>query len=236
MPRRLLPFALLAVAAAAPAAQRKVQITSFERMRVEGPFQVAVITGRSPTATISGDPRRLERVDVRVDGRTLVIRTPAGLAREERGAESGPSAPIQIMLGTPTLTSATAIGGGALTIAGGRVPRLDLSVAGAGSIAFASAEVEQVNATVIGNGQITLAGRAARARLLINGAGRIDADGLEAGELIVRMDGPGEATARARFIADVTNTGLGRVTVAGAPKCTVKNVAGGPVECGAPAR
>jgi hypothetical protein len=221
-------LALVGVAGATSAAERRVQITSFERIRVEGPFQVTIATGRSPTAVVSGDARRLDGVEVRVDGRTLVLRARLEGRSDAREAQ----APIAVTLGTPTLAAASLLGGGALAVTGGRTQRLDLSIAGAGAIAWTGADADQVNATVIGNGQITLGGRAGRARLMVNGAGKVDADTLSVGDLTVLVDGPGEALARARFTATVTNTGLGRVAVAGSPKCTVRNAAGGPVSCG----
>lgn len=226
----LLAAALLA-SAGAGAAERKLSVSSFERVRVEGPFQVTVTTGRSPGATIAGDPRRLEQVEVRLDGATLVVRSPLEKWTEQ-AQRAGDAKPVVVTLATPKLSGASVLGGGALTIAGARTDRLDLSVAGAGGIDVTGADAEQANATIIGNGRITLAGRAGKARLLTNGAGRIDADKLYAGEVTVRVDGPGETLARARYIATVTNTGLGHVAVAGKPKCTVLNQAGGPVTCG----
>jgi hypothetical protein len=223
---RLLLLLLLGIPTAASAAERKLFISSFERIRVEGPFRVTVATGRSPTGSVTAESRQLDRVEVRLEGTTLVVRSPI-----EKTAVSNPQ-PITVALGTPVLTGATVIGGGALTITGGKAPRLDLSVTGAGELTLTAANTEQANATVIGNGRIALAGRAGKARLLINGAGRIDAAALEAGELVVRVDGPGEALGRARYTASVTNAGLGRVAIAGTPKCTIKSAAGGPVTCG----
>lgn len=224
---------LAAVAAAAPAAERRVQVGSFERLRVEGPFAVTVATGRSPSATVSGDARRLERVEVRLNGNVLVVRAAPGADRDERGN----TAPLAVTLATPALVGASVLGGGAVTVtaphSGIRAQRLDLSVAGAGEIVLAGAQAEQVSATVIGNGRIALAGRAGVARFVVNGAGKIEADKLDAGELTVRVDGPGATAARARYTATVTNTGLGQVTVAGTPKCTVRGGGGGPVTCGA---
>lgn len=223
---RILPILLLVAPAAA--AERKLSISSFERVRVEGAFQVGVTTGRSPSAVVSGDADALERIEVRLDGTTLVVRN-----RQEKWTGRAPGSPLTVTLGTPVLVAAHVIGGGALTVTGARAQRLDLSVAGAGGIAVTGVDAEQANATVIGNGRIAVAGRAVRARLLLNGAGKIEADGLLASELTVRVDGPGELTARARYTANVTNSGLGRVTVAGAPKCVVRSGAGGPVVCGA---
>ncbi|HEU0045349.1 GIN domain-containing protein [Sphingomonas sp.] len=225
---RFLPLLLLTLAGVASAAERRLSINSFERVRVEGAFQVAIVTGRSPSAMVSGDAGALEQVEVRVDGTTLVVRN----RTEKWTAQRRSQTPLTVTLATPVLVGAHVLGGGALTVTGAKTQRLDLSVAGAGSIAVTGAEVEQANATVIGNGQIALAGRAARARLMLNGAGKLDADKLVAGDVTVRVDGAGEATARARYTANVTNTGLGRIAVAGTPKCMVRSDAGGPVTCG----
>ncbi|WP_425229177.1 GIN domain-containing protein [Sphingomonas sp.] len=231
---RVLLCALLLIPATAHAAERRLYLSSFERIRVEGPYQVTVTTGRSPGGTLTGDAQAIDAIEVQVDGTTLVVR---GVQREA-GAARGVAGPVVVTLTTPTLSNAAVLGSGALAIAGGRTPRLDLSVAGAGSIAFTGVDTDQANATVVGNGAVTLAGRAVRARLSVSGAGRIAADALVAGDLTVRVDGPGEALARARYTAAVFNAGLGHIAVAGTPQCRVQNQAGGPVTCGAgaPAR
>ena len=73
----------------------------------------------------------------------------------------------------------------------------------------------------------------ARQRLLSNGAGTIAAIPLQVDYLLVRLDGTGSTHASARYAADIVTDGIGAVTVEGAPKCTVKAVAGGPIACGA---
>ena len=233
MTRILLLAALIAVpaAAAAPDGTRPVFIGSFERLRVDGPFQVTVTVGRSPSARIGGDPRLIDHVEVRLDGTTLVVRPT--LERWQEQPDGRAATPVTVTLATPTLASAAVIGGGAVIIASRRSDRVDLSVTGSGSIALTGVDADQANATVIGSGRIALAGRSAKARLLVNGAGRIDADRLDAGEVTVRLDGPGETLARARFTATVTNVGLGHVAIAGTPRCIVTSDAGGPVQCGA---
>lgn len=227
---RLTVLLLLALAAAAPAAERRPFVSSFERLRVEGPFKVAVTTGASPGARVSGDARALDGVEVRQDGATVVVRRAADRWGEQ--GQAAPGAPATITLSTPTLTSASVIGAGAVAVNAMKGTRIDVSVTGTGTLAVARVDGAQVNAQSIGNGQITLGGRAAKARLLVNGAGSIHADTLDAGEVTVRLDGPGEATARASYAADVVNTGLGHVAISGTPKCQVKADAGGPVTCG----
>lgn len=227
MIRLLLALALL-VPASARADDRRISIGSFDRVRVDGPFDVKLATGASPGGTISGDARAIDTVDVRVDGTTLVVRK--GLSGW--GEQKASSAPMVVSLSTPDLVSAVVVGGGRLSIGRMKGMRIDLSVSGAGTIALAAADTDQLNALVIGTGRITLAGRAARARLVTNGTSAIDASGLETGDLVVRLDGMGEIKAQARYTADVTNTGLGEVTIAGPAKCIVKAAAGGPVTCG----
>jgi hypothetical protein len=210
-------------------ASRTVSVGSFDRVRVEGPFEVRVATG-SPRATITGDSRMTETVAVRVDGTTLSVRKGTGGWGEQPRTRG--SRPIVITLSTPGLTSASVAAGGRLTIARMRGMRVDVTVSGNGSLSLAAADTDQLNATLIGTGQMTLAGRAARARLMTSGPGAIDASALVVDDLTVHLDGVGETKAAARYTAQVTNGGLGTVTVTGNAKCRVDAAAGGPVVCG----
>jgi hypothetical protein len=72
--------------------------------------------------------------------------------------------------------------------------------------------------------------------MLTNGSGTILALPLTVSDLVVRLDGPGETQASARFTADLTSTGLGRIVVAGSAKCTTNAQAGGPILCGPDAK
>ena len=206
-----------------------MSVGSFDRVRVEGPFDVRVTIG-SPRATITG-PRGSDDVTVRVDGTTLSVRKGTG-GWGEQPRRGGGAGPVVVMLSTPGLTSASVAAGGRLTIARMRGMRVDVTVSGNGSLALAAAETDQLNATLVGGGQMTLAGRAARARLITSGPGTIDAAGLVVDDLTVHLDGVGETKAAARYTAQVTNSGLGSVTIAGNAKCRVDAAAGGPVVCG----
>ncbi len=218
-----------ATATAASAADRPLYIGSFDRVRVQGPFEVRIVDG-SPGATLSGDRRVIEGVEVRVDGSTLTIRNGIGQWGEQPRAAT--TQPVVVTVSARNIVSATVIGAGRLTIPRMKTTRVELAVTGAGVIIAGGIDADQANATVIGGGAITLAGRAATTRLLANGPATIDAGALVAGDATVRVDGPGEVKANARFTATVDNLGLGQVTVAGHPKCTVKANAGGPVTCG----
>lgn len=225
---RALVLVLLSTAPAM-AAERKLYVSSFDRVRVQGPYEVRIATG-SPGGTVTGDRDVIDALEVRVEGSSLVVR--GGISKWEDTPRTRSGAPVVVTLTTPTLASGSVAGGGRLTIAQMKAPRVDLSVTGTGAIAVTTVEADAANATLVGDGAITLAGRAGKARLMTNGGGTIDAGGLEAGDLIVRVDGLGTTRARARYTAQVANTGLGRIDVAGSPKCIVKSDAGGPVTCG----
>ena len=229
MKRLLLP--LLLIAAPASAAERGYVVTDFDRIRVDGPFEVHVTTRGSPMARASGPTGATDGLDIRVEGTTLIVRAgPRGWEALPRAGS--PAAPV-ITLRTLNLRGATVIGGGKLDITGPvRGQRVDLGVTGSGSLAVPGLDADQLDATLLGGGSMTLGGRAARARLSTSGAGAIEATALVTGDLILRLDGSGSTTATARFTANVTTTGLGAATVYGKAACKVKAVAGGPILCG----
>lgn len=231
MSRYLLGLALAALALPAAAADRNYVVTSFDRVRVEGPFDVHLtVANAGASGSAAGDPAVLDALDIQVQGTTLIVRKGAN-GWGERGKPNGP-APV-ITLVTPTLRSASVIGGGKLAIDGRvRGQRLDFQVTGTGSIDARGIESDDMSVTVIGAGTVALAGKSGRARLLTNGSGTISAMPLSVGDLVVMLDGPGETQANARFTANLTSTGLGRIVVSGSAACVTKAQAGGPILCG----
>lgn len=227
---RLLALLALLLPAPAFATARTYSVGSFERVRVEGPFEVRIRTGASPGAAAEGDRKLIEQLDIAVNGTTLVVR----LGSEGWGETpaDAPRVPPVVTLTTPRLTAITVNAGGRVTVAPLTAQRIDVAITGAGAIIARGIQADQFNASVVGNGSLVLAGKAQRARLNANGAGAIDASTLITNDLIVRLDGPGEIGGNARYTAQVTSTGLGRVTVDGGAKCTVRAPAGGPVTCG----
>lgn len=223
MLRPLLPLALLLPTAAA-AADRRVDVASFDRVRAAGPLDVRIAEG-PPSAVVSDD--NAGRVEVRQDGATLSVRF-SGLGR---GGRPPARAPV-VRLAGRGVSAVSAAAGAGVRVDRMRGARIDLSVTGPGGVRVADARGDDLTATLVGDGAVEVAGKAARARLVANGAGRIDAGMLDAGDLVVRLDGPGEVRARARYTAQVSDGGLGAVSIAGRPKCQIRAPAGGPVACG----
>ncbi len=226
--KHLIPFfTVLLVGGTASAADRTYALTSFDRIRVEGPFDVRLATGKSPGGRAVGDDHALDALVVSVEGKTVILRL-RPLAVGESAAP--PKVPLVITLSTLQLASANARGNGKLAITGMKGQRIDLSINGAASMAVTGIDADQLNATIVGPGTMTLAGRAARARYQLSGAGTFEAAELIANDLIARSEGSGDTHVAARFTADVTSSGLGAITVAGKPACKTQS-AGGPITC-----
>jgi hypothetical protein len=226
---RVFALLLLAIPWGAPAATgRSYVVTDYDRVRIDGPFDVALTMRASPSARAEGPADASDALDIRVEGRTLIVR--AGSRGWGEVPRRGGAQPLVIRLGVPMLRGATVIGGGRLTVAGPfRAQRIDLQVTGSGSIAAPALDADEINATMLGSGAMT---RGGRVRLLTSGTGGIDAAALRSDALTVRLDGSGTITATARYTADATSTGLGAVTIYGKPTCRVSKAASGPIRCG----
>lgn len=211
----------LLVAVSASAAERRVDLSSFDTLRVEGPFRVTLTTAPSPRGMFSGDDKALRGVEAQVMGSTLVVRRAGG----------GDNAPVTLTIAAPPLSGVTVIGGAQVTVQALKGNALAISVTGTSEVRVGRVDGDRLAATLLGPARLSIdGGRIGKARLAAIGPAAIAADGVEAGDLTVTLDGPGEIAARARYTAAVANGGLGKVTVAGTPKCRVTG--GGPVRCG----
>ena len=132
--------ALCAATTPAEAATRNFAIASFERVRIDGPYRVHLLTGVAPFATATGSAQALDAIALDVQGSTLVVH----VNRSAWGGFSGESTgPVTIDLGTHDLSAAWLNGSGSLAI--DRVSGLgfDLSVQGSGSASIDQVSVDQ---------------------------------------------------------------------------------------------
>lgn len=221
------PIALVLAAQHTPPAETRLMVTGFDRVRVDGPFAVRVVAQPSATNRIIGDAAAIKTVQVRVEGRTLVVTS----ARDDRGrpvAATG-TAPV-IELRNDRLVGIAVRGAGKVEVERTTASRIDLALTGDGTIRIDSLGSESVGATLIGAGSMILAGKGGQGRFMINGPGTIDADALTVDALQVRSEGSGGGRYRARYTADVTAIGAGSVTVAGSPQCRTRGTA--TIRCG----
>lgn len=228
---RTLPLALLAFAAAVPAgaAERSYSITDFDKVQVDGPYRVALTTGRSSAARAEGSAEALDHVAIDVQGGTLRIRRNRSAWGSLPGAGAGP---VTVTLTTRDLRNASVVGSGSLDIDRARGLRVDVSVSGSGRLAVGSVEADNLIVGLLGGGRISLAGRAKQLRATIQGSGDLEASGLTADDAQIGSDTAGNVAVSVARTAKVTATGAGDVAILGSPVCTVQAKGSGQVSCG----
>lgn len=225
--KRFLAIALIAAPfpPAAHAEERSWMLSGFDRIRVEGAYRVEVSEG-SPGARADGAGPALDRISVRVVGRTLVVSPGVNATHGFGDAIAAPMVRVRAL----GLRGVAIVGGGSVTVTRLTGQVVDLSLAGSGSLDVADVAADRLNATLVGSGRIQVRGHAGIARFQSNGAGSIAAADLWANALTVNAQSAGDADFRARDTAEIFALGAGSVRVAGTPSCTVRG--SGRVACG----
>ena len=233
LPMRRIMFAaaLVAAAAAAPgaAAERRFTVTDFDRILVDGPFQVTLSTGRSGSAVATGSSQAIDRVSIEVEGRTLRVRP----NRSSWGGYPGEgSGALSIKVTTHELRGAAVTGSGSIAIDKAKGMRFDISLAGNGSIGIANLETDKLGVGLLGSGKIRIAGKAKELRATIKGSGDLDAEKLLVEDADIKADTAGNIAVGVRRAAKITATGQGDTRIVGKPACAVKGLTSGRVSCG----
>lgn len=227
---RQLTLALLGLAAATPvaAADRGYSVTSFDRIRVEGPFVVTVATGKAVSARARGDASALDRVQLRVEGRTLLVRAGPSWG----GFPDARQGPVSLALTTPALDSAILLGSGSIDIDLMKAARVIVTVEGSGRATVRRIEADNASLAIAGSGSLSASGKAAVGAVLARGQASLDARGLTVADLTVVAESASPVTITATRSARVTASGLGPVEIDGSAACEVRQTGAGPVSCG----
>ena len=210
---------LLSIAAPVGAANRNFGITSFEKVRIEGPYKVVLTTGVAPYARASGSAAALDRIAIDVRGDTLVVHGNLSSWGGYPGQDSGP---VEISIGTHDLRSAWLSGAGTLAI--NRIEGLsfDLSTQGSGSIGVSRVDVDQLNVSVVGTSSAVLAGRSDKVTAIVRGISSLDASGLSSKDATIGAEGAATIKANATNTATVDANGPVSITLGGRPACTLR--------------
>lgn len=214
----LIAAAMLALAAPAEAATRNFGVTSFTKIRVEGPYRVSLATGVAPFAKASGSPAALDRIAVDMRGDTLVIRANPSWGGYP-GADLGP---VEISVGTHDLTSATLFGAGSLSIDRVKGLSFALRVEGSGLGEITGVAADQMSVTLEGTASGKLAGRAGKLTAMVRGTSSLDAKGLTTPNAAISADGTATVDANVTDTARVDAWGTATIRLTGRPSCIAK--------------
>jgi hypothetical protein len=216
---RILLSALILSLTASPAAAatRNFTITSFTKIRVNGPYLVKLTTNSAPFARATGDSAGLDSVSMSVEGNTLVIRPD----RSAWGGYPGQARePVQISVGTHELSSAWVYGAGSIVIDRVRGLNFDLAVEGAGSGSIARADVDHLRVKISGTASAKIAGKALKLTAEVNGSALLDTTELAARDATIAAEGPAQVKAAVTSTAKVNAYGAANVELFGKPACT----------------
>lgn len=214
----LLALASLPVAAATPATQRTYSVNGFDRIRIDGPYRVELRTNIAPYARASGTPAALDGVSIKVEGRTLIVRSGGGGWGGYPGEGRGP---VTIEVGTHDLSAAYINGPGALMVDRVKGLGFEMTIQGSGIASVDEVEVDQMKVGVSGAGTVRMAGRVGKLTSTIRGTSNFEADQLVIKDAVIGAEGPSTVWAQVTNSAKVDANGLASVTLTGDPACTV---------------
>lgn len=224
--------AALALSLAAPAwaGERRYTVTDFDRIQVEGPFDVVLKTGKAPSARASGSNGAIERVSIKVEGRTLKVRPNRSAWGGFPGEGTGP---VAIEITGHRLRGASVTGSGSLAIDKAEAMRFDLALSGSGRISVANLSADNLVLGLAGAGRMSVAGKAKELKGTVQGSGDLDAGALRVEGAELRSDTSGKVALHANRSSTIVATGSGDTIVTGEAACTVKALGSGRVRCGA---
>ena len=211
-------FAFASTAEAASTTTRNFGIRSFEKIRVEGPYQVSLKTGVAPFARAKGPHSALDRIDLEMRGKTLVVR--AGPFAKSPAAAA--LAPVEVELGTHDLSSAAVLGSGSLAIDKVKGLKFELGVHGAGTTDIGQVTVDQLSVNLGGNAAARLSGKSKKLTAILRGLSTLDMSGLEVSDAVFGAEGPSTIRAKVSKAVEIDGKGTASFVLAGRPSCTLK--------------
>ena len=210
-----------------PSGSRSFPVGAFTAVSLEGPDDVHVVTGPATSVVAEGAAGTLDKLDIRLDGRTLKItRKRSGWGMNWR---SGKGAIVTVTV--PVITDAAVAGSGDLSIDSIDGDAFAASVAGSGSLRIAAVAVKRAKLSVAGSGNLMAIGTADEATLSTAGSGNIDAVRLASQRVNISAIGSGNVEAAASERATISIAGSGDVMVRGTDKCDISKVGSGEARC-----
>jgi len=196
---------------------------------LNGPIDLTLRYGATPSLTVRGETRLLGNVDVNRDGATLQIGIRGMVLRHRR--------PLEVELVLPNLSSIKVNGSGDSTVNGfsgeriavrmegpgslrfnGRFRQVEASLSGSGELDLnGGAGIDAVEAALSGSGTLTVVGSARTLAANASGSGELDARHLRADSVKVSLSGSGSSTVQAERTVAASVSGTGDIEVHGNP-------------------
>ena len=196
---------------------------------LNGPIDLTVRYGATPSLKVSGESRLLGNVDVSKEGAILHIGIRGMVLRHRH--------PLEVELVLPHLASVTVDGSGDSTVNGFSGERIEVRMEGPGSLRLngrfrqvnaalsgsgeldlnGGAGIDQFEASLTGSGHMTIVGSTRELVATASGSGELDARHLRADSVKVGQTGSGSSTVQAQRVVAASISGSGDIEVLGNP-------------------
>ena len=178
---------------------RTVDLKGFDKIRLEGVYDVDVIVGEDFSIDLSGDAREMKRTELYLDGQTLVL--DQNHKRKKTKFKNNKGVKARIIL--PAL--------------------YEVTVEGVGKGEFENIKADNFEIHVEGVGGFTFEGTCGTLDVHLEGVGEVDARGLECDNVNAQLEGIGELSVYASESIDAETDGIGQIDVYGKPKHVEKS-------------
>lgn len=212
---------------AGPVTTQNYSLTGFTGVEVAGPDDVTIRQGDAFSISAKGPKAILDRLEIKLDGTTLVI----GRKREGFSFSSHDD-DVDIAITMPKLDGVRLTGSGSIdadTIDGDAVKAV---LTGSGDLKVGKLTGKSAKLTLSGSGDIEVgSGTIGSGDVSITGSGDIDAEGLVADTLDISIAGSGSVDAQATGSADISILGSGDVKLRGGATCKTSQIGSGTATC-----
>ncbi len=220
---RIVPALLFVPLLAAAPAERRYSVTEFDRLRVDGPYEVVLTTEGAPSARAqAAKAADLDGLLVEVEARELKVRAKPGMRADG----------VRLEVSTHGLRNVSVSGPAQVSINRMRAQRAAVSLSGSGGIAVEQVEADMLSLGAAGSGTLRIGGSAKTLKAAVAGTAELNGAALVADQAEVTSQTAGRTTIGARTTAKIRASGSGETIVTGSAACTVERRGRGPVRCG----
>ncbi len=173
---------------------QSLDLRDFDAIEIGGAYKLDVIVGEDFSIELSGPAEEMSRVEATLKNGALVL----GTKRKIRGDNKG----VKAVVTMPALNR--------------------LSVSGVADADISGVRAETFKLDLSGVGEVNIAGACEQLYARVSGVGEIDAQSFQCKAVDVKVAGVGEARVYASERVSAEVSGMGGITVYGAPKIVNK--------------
>lgn len=218
---RVVALAGLVLAGAATAGERAFPVDGFDRIVNETSADLAITVGSDTQVIGRGDDALLGRLELRVEGGTLRIRSRSGRDGEAR-----------LTIAMPVLVGLTLSSSGDAQVESLKAERFEGQTTGSGNLDLGWLEAASASLRTSGSGDIVARGQVGQLMAGSTGSGDLQLSQLQSTVLEASSTGSGDILANATGTARLRSTGSGDIAITGGARCEVRSSGSGDVMCG----